>query len=179
MEKVLFISMTEKTAYRILLGGTTLWCIAILSPPFLLTQDFSVIAFAVKKMFAPVCHQISERSISIVDIPLAVCARCSAMYFSFFFGILFWKKLSSLSLFSFPNVFIVLLPLALDVLVNISGISEQYSFFQTSHLVRRIVTGTLVGFSFGVAFVSVFISATKEIIFFKPNFHIDYESQTK
>lgn len=37
-------------------------------------------------IFAPVCHQIAERSFLFGGYPLAVCARCTGLYFGFWIG---------------------------------------------------------------------------------------------
>ena len=35
---------------------------------------------SLRLVFAPVCHQIGERSFSLLGAPLAVCARCAGLY---------------------------------------------------------------------------------------------------
>ncbi|HEY3131977.1 MAG TPA: DUF2085 domain-containing protein [Acidobacteriota bacterium] len=64
--------------------GAGLWCLAILLPTF-------VSAEWIRLFFAPICHQIPERSFWLFGKPLSVCARCSGFYFGFFSGlILHW-----------------------------------------------------------------------------------------
>ncbi|MBI4457023.1 MAG: DUF2085 domain-containing protein [Acidobacteria bacterium] len=55
---------------------TGLWCSAILLPT-LISAD------ALRLFFAPICHQIPQRSLWLFGKPLAVCARCSGFYFGF------------------------------------------------------------------------------------------------
>jgi len=51
--------------------------------------------------FSGICHQLPERSFHIFGEKLAVCGRCTAIYFSFLAGVLLYpltKKIKSLYL---------------------------------------------------------------------------------
>jgi uncharacterized membrane protein len=56
--------------------GTTLWCAAIVAAPI-----FSI--SAIYAFFSLICHQAPERTWFLLDHPLPVCIRCSAIYFGF------------------------------------------------------------------------------------------------
>ena len=53
---------------------------AVLAVPYFLTHDFGLIAFALQRGFALVCHQRPERCFWILGAPVAVCARCLGIY---------------------------------------------------------------------------------------------------
>jgi len=57
-----------------------LWCALIVAPPFLASAGLDAGAAMVRFLFAPVCHQIPERSFHILGSPLPVCARCAGIY---------------------------------------------------------------------------------------------------
>ena len=61
---------------KVLLSGVTAWCLAIVAAPLLdLTVIYSV--------FSAICHQYPERSWFLLSQPLAVCIRCTSIYFGF------------------------------------------------------------------------------------------------
>jgi len=59
-----------------LLAGSTLWCLAIVAAPLFhlpWIYDF----------FSRICHQDPSRSWHVAGEPLAVCIRCTSIYFAF------------------------------------------------------------------------------------------------
>lgn len=66
--------------------------VLILTPP-LLGPDGQA---AVMELFAPLCHQIPERSFRLLGEPLAVCHRCTGIYFGLFAGALLWRSAGGL-----------------------------------------------------------------------------------
>ncbi|WP_369679009.1 DUF2085 domain-containing protein [Chloroherpeton thalassium] len=42
-------------------------------------------------IFSPVCHQKAERCLTINGLPLALCARCSALYAGIGIGAIFFQ----------------------------------------------------------------------------------------
>lgn len=59
-----------------LLAGSTIWCLSIIAAPLL--NSAGIYAF-----FSHICHQDPSRSLHIFGEPLAVCIRCTAIYFAF------------------------------------------------------------------------------------------------
>ncbi|MBN2029102.1 DUF2085 domain-containing protein [bacterium] len=89
-----------KNIYVFIVGFSILWCFLFISVPFFRAGGSFLRKTAVFIMyfFAPVCHQIAERSFHIMNYPLAVCARCSGIYLGFLFGAVsypFIRKLDS------------------------------------------------------------------------------------
>jgi|SRR5262245_26726574 len=62
--------------YAALLLGATLWCLSIVGAPMLgLTWVYV--------FFSSICHQDAARSWHLAGEPLAVCIRCTSIYFAF------------------------------------------------------------------------------------------------
>ncbi|MBS4027608.1 MAG: DUF2085 domain-containing protein [Ignavibacteriales bacterium] len=161
--------MSDKSIFRFLLLGTFFWCLTILLPPILVLFNLSNEGAVIMSFYSRICHQLDSHSIHLFGNPLAVCARCSSIYFSFFLGVLVWKKFShtptllpkesfgKYSIFFFPKVFIFLLPMLFDVFIN--SIEQNFPYSN----VRRIVTGIIFGFPFGISITPLFIQSIKEI----------------
>jgi uncharacterized membrane protein len=66
----------KKKTYIALLAAATLWCISIVAAPLLgLSWVYS--------LFSRICHQDPSRSWHLAGEPLAVCIRCTSVYFGF------------------------------------------------------------------------------------------------
>ncbi len=162
--------MNFKIAHRILLYGVLLWCIAIVLPPFFSSLHFNQGKFFVNVFFSRICHQIDSHSLHLFGIQLAVCARCSAIYFSFFIGVITYKKSSVIPFlqsrnFEFPKIFLFLVPMVLDVLLNKIGLNIPYANE------RRIITGILFGFPFSLVLTPVFTQSLVEMFSKKEKFN--------
>ena len=121
---------------------TVIWgalIIAALAAPLLLSRSFATAAFFTYLPFSFVCHQMPERSFSLMRHPLAVCHRCSGIYLGFFLGTL----LSSF-LFRIPRrlwrscVLSAAALLALDALLPVTGIWSGF-------WLCRFLTGLIFG----------------------------------
>ena len=79
----------QSRIYAAILIFTAVWCLLIFMPPLL---QFSVwgrrLAFIIRLIYAPICHQNEHRSFVIAGQSLAVCARCTGIYLGFFAGLL-------------------------------------------------------------------------------------------
>ena len=75
-------SRTRLVWYGLLAGTSGVLLLALL-PPFLPaeTQD------AVRRCFAPVCHQAPSRSPHVGGVPIALCDRCSGIYLGLVVGV--------------------------------------------------------------------------------------------
>jgi uncharacterized membrane protein len=66
----------KKKIYVLLVTASTLWCISIVAAPFLgLSWVYT--------FFSRICHQDPSRSWHLSGEPLAVCIRCTSIYFAF------------------------------------------------------------------------------------------------
>ena len=130
--------MGRSLPYYALLIAVLIWCGAIVMPPLaVLSQPLtSRLGY---RFFALICHQEEARSLHLLGYPLAVCARCSGIYFGFLLGIIVSPLLSP-GVASFPRLgwAIAILPMLLDVGADVIGV-------HASTLVTRIATGTFFG----------------------------------
>jgi len=105
-------------------------------------------------VYRPTCHQLPQRSFFIAGHQVAVCARCNAIYVSFWaVGMAYALAAAILPrrvpVWPAPPVWAVgvaVLPLAVD------GLTQLFGFRESTNLLRAI-TGTLAG---GMAAVFVY-----------------------
>jgi len=62
--------------------------IAALAAPLLLSGSSPIAAFFIYLPFSFLCHQMPERSFTILHHPFAVCHRCTGIYLGLFLGTL-------------------------------------------------------------------------------------------
>ena len=111
--------MNNKT-YIALLAAATLWCVSIVAAPLLgLSWIYS--------LFSRICHQDPPRSWHLAGEPLAVCIRCTSIYFGFtaslWFGVkanVRWLRLSVLLMLC--EFVMARLVLDTEVLRSVSGV---------------------------------------------------------
>ncbi len=137
-----------KNIYIFIVGFSTLWCFLFVSVPFLRGGGSSLrkIAVLVQYFFAPVCHQIAERSFHIMNYPLAVCARCSGIYLGFLFGAVSYPFIRKLESDLLPPRWILgisIVPMILEMSLSRLG------FIPTSHFLMGfsgLVPGAVIAF---------------------------------
>ncbi len=145
-QKVLFI-------YGISLAGLLLWIMAIFLAPFLKSQSQTWGDF-IYAVFAPVCHQISERSFFVFGFPLAVCTRCLGIYTGSLLGMGLYPIVQGFTNTVTPKIRLFVLvtsPIAVDTLGNF------FSIWKTTHWLRFTI-----GFIWGVILPFYFISGLAE-----------------
>jgi len=126
--------------YALTMTGALIWLTAIVAAPWLSSRT-SVLAPFVYACFAPVCHQIPERSFTLFGFPLAVCARCLGIYAGFWAGMLLYPIRRGFSGVRLPKTSLFLMisaPIVLDAAANVFG------FWDSSNLVRFFL-GSLWG----------------------------------
>jgi uncharacterized membrane protein len=129
--------------YLLILGGTILWCVALVLPPLLLSAGgaWGVAGIALYQPFHTICHQLAERSIYVLGAPLAVCMRCSAIYFGFLFGTILYlpARFFGVSITGGRVLLVVsILPLLADVVLDVLGVHASTG-------ATRLITGSLFG----------------------------------
>lgn len=76
-----------------------LWVLALVTAPLMVQSGnlfLNYLGTAIYFLADPVCHQLPERSLFINELPMAVCARCFAIYLGgFFIFALAWLNQSS------------------------------------------------------------------------------------
>jgi uncharacterized membrane protein len=113
----------------------------IVVAPVALAHGYNSAAFGLYQMFARVCHQIPERAFYLEGHPLAVCARCTGIYFGFAAGVLVYPLVRSLRRGDTPArkwLLLAAAPTLLDFALGFFGIWENTHW-------SRSVTGALLG----------------------------------
>ncbi len=129
------MGLPRTARYWFLLAGSLSWLLLILLPAWLQAAGWPE-GRALQWLFAPVCHQLPERSFSWGAAPLAVCHRCFGVYGGFALGLLCWPHLPRLAgRFQRRSrlLWLFLLPIAIDVLLA----NQPWD---------RVLTGALAGF---------------------------------
>jgi len=81
------IGGTDRAIPAALLAVATLWCAILPAPPLLASAGHGIASTLVRLFFAPLCHQIPERSFHLMGSPIAVCARCMGCYAGLIVGL--------------------------------------------------------------------------------------------
>ncbi|MBP8976073.1 MAG: DUF2085 domain-containing protein [Bacteroidetes bacterium] len=156
----------EKTAQRIFFLGALAWCTGIIAAPFFESHGFHTLASILYELYGKICHQHSDSSLYFWGQPLAVCIRCTAIYWSFCFGcgILLFISHLSLKRNSVPPLWILYSVAALmlvDVFLSITHIHP-------SNTITRIVTGCLLGLTLPWYLFPIFTDAVTQQFSHKP-----------
>lgn len=149
----------QKYAYLVIVTSIMIWCVLILLPPVIAhfeepSKNVSTYAY---RCFSTICHQHQSRSLTIFGYKLAVCGRCSGIYFGALLGALifpFFKFGKNIP----TRVFwiIITLPMVIDVFLNTFGMV-------TSSNLIRILTGAF----FGAGSISIILPPAIESISMK------------
>lgn len=94
-------------------------------------------------LFRLFCHQRAERCLELFDVPMPLCARCTAIYAGMLAGILAFCVMPWLrARITGAVLFAAATPLAIDGLTQLTGLRES-----TNPL--RVATGIIAGLAFG------------------------------
>jgi uncharacterized membrane protein len=145
--------------YLIVALLSALWCAAVLGVPLLRHDGEKELAEVGYSLFSKVCHQSDARSLHLAGEKLGVCARCTAVYFGFLFGVVLQLVFRSLrSRKAHRQIFIIsVLPMMLDILLNDSGL-------RASTTISRLVTGGLFGAAMPWFILPLLVEACMQII---------------
>src|SRR6266404_5400478 len=101
--------------YFAIVAAVFLWCAALVTIPVARAAGVSA-AGRGYDFFSHICHQEDSRSLHVAGYPMAVCARCSAIYFAFFLGVLLSPFLSRRMRFGPVWLWMIaIIPMLLDV----------------------------------------------------------------
>ena len=146
----------QNSAYRVITVSIMLWCFLIFIPPIIAyfeEPSKSVSSYAYR-CFSTICHQHESRSLIIFGHKLAVCGRCSGIYFGALLGALLYPFFKSGRNLPARLLWIIItLPMAIDVFLNTFGM------FTSSNLIR-ILTGAF----FGVGSISIILPSAIEAV---------------
>ena len=153
------VMIRSTTTSALLLFLTALWCAAFLAAPLLrgLGIGWDGVLYG---LFGEVCHQLPDRSFTLLGYPLAVCMRCSAIYFGFLAGLLLHLFIGHRFEGSRPPPWVLavtLLPMLADVALNAAGVypSNQWT---------RTLTGSIAGIVLPLYLVPVLQEALQQLL---------------
>lgn len=126
-----------------LISAATIWFLVglIVTAPMAAAHGHNEWAQVIYHAFAVFCHQLPERSYFIEGHKLAVCSRCTGLYFGFAITLLLYPLLRSLRNAEMPPRIYLLLaavPLGIDFSLTFFGVWEN------THT-SRLLTGALLG----------------------------------
>jgi uncharacterized membrane protein len=145
----------NRAARLFLILSWALICAGIVAAPLLTSSSRPLAGGATYLLFSQVCHQIPERSFFLHGQPLAVCHRCSGIYFGLFLGSLISAgTFSPLLRIARRRMWVLAgaVPLWMDALGPVVG-------FWTNSALSRAATGAL----FGIMVSSLLHSAATEL----------------
>ena len=117
--------------------GLSVWILGIFAAPLFYSRGDAG-AQLIYGIFGRVCHQLPGRSLSVYGFPLAVCARCSAIYMTGWLLLLYYQFRSDVRLLPVSVYLVLSSPMIIDFLF------EKFSLYQDLILLR-IITGALFG----------------------------------
>jgi len=128
-------------AWLIVTTGALFVVTLIFSAPLFAANGHATLAQSIYHSFSFVCHQLPERSFFIDGHKLAVCSRCTGIYFGSTLTLLLYPLLKSLRVSHTPSrkwLIAAAIPLAIDFLLTFVGVWEN------THT-TRFVTGFILG----------------------------------
>ncbi len=140
----------KRAPYFVLFTTVLIWCSLLFAPPLLSALEAPTLSHVAYRFFSRICHQYDARSLHVLGYPLAVCARCSAIYFGFLGGMLVAALCPTRERRRFTLwLLLVLLPVLIDVVLDGTGV-------HASNVFTRISTGLIFGIGSGVALAPLF-----------------------
>ncbi len=95
-------------------------------------------------LFRVMCHGIPSRCLTLWDVPMPICARCTAIYAGLFAGLMLFLVVRCGSERWFRWIALAAaMPLVIDGLTQATGLRESTNPF-------RLATGLIAGFFFGM-----------------------------
>ena len=122
----------------------------IMAGSYLANSLFSKVLYF---FYGPVCHQISDRSLYILNYPLAVCARCFSFYTTGLLICIFYLLKNTIVPWKYKYYIFFIIPLLLDFTLEKLGLYNDLVFI-------RLITGAMFGF---VIFHLLIISVSHRI----------------
>ena len=141
-------------ARAVLSSALGILCGLMLAAPVLASLSFHRAAAIIYFCFAPICHQIPERSFALFGAPLAVCHRCAGIYLGMLLGSFINNRAMHRS--AKTRRFWVLsgiVPLLLDVIAPVAGLWSGTGC-------TRFSTGLL----FGIVISSLLVRGVEEFV---------------
>lgn len=128
-------------AWLLACAGAFVYLALIFAAPLAEASGHRAVSWTLYRAFAPLCHQIAERSFYVAGHPLAVCARCAGVYAGFAVCLLLYPLVRALRRTDAPRrgwLVVIMVPTAVDFLINFTGL------WHNTHA-SRALTGAWLG----------------------------------
>lgn len=154
MKSALSDTKWSAVAWALALTATLTLLIGAMLPPFV-----GPAAAVLRAGFAPLCHQLAERSFAANGVPFAVCHRCTGVYLGLALGVLALPGLRDRATAWAQHdrwlLLVAVLPVAIDWTGDVFGL-------WTNTVAVRVITGLWFGLAAGFIFArSVSVRTTK------------------
>jgi uncharacterized membrane protein len=120
---------SARLTYAVILAGAIAWCtLIVIAPAAASSAAYAPLATFLYAFFSPLCHQIDARSLHLFGGPLAVCGRCTGIYFGFLLGTIAYPFARRVRRGEGPGrvfLLVTVAPMVLDVLLEAAGIHES------------------------------------------------------
>lgn len=161
--------MSGKRIYFIFLSFTLLWNILIAFGPFFADSEGlpGALSSFSYSFFSVTCHQIDNRSYHFLGEKLAVCSRCSSIYWSFLFSVIIYPFIKGFNNVKLPSLWILLVP---GFIVFLDAAFDFLNVLNNT-FVSRSVTGALIGLVLPFYLIPGFYNFSNELSsYFKKNY---------
>ena len=131
---------------------------AILSPYFetnLMVREYQL----VNSILGKICHQYPSRCFYLFGSNLGLCARCLAVYSTFFVFCIFFVFLDIKLFWKIKYITALLL----CILLLADGITQYYGLRESNNLLR-ICTGATAGMGVSIIFIPAYLSMTSNMV---------------
>jgi len=166
--------MSGKKIYFVFLIFTLFWNIFIISAPVLAhSQGFlSWISDFSYSFFSVTCHQLDDRSFHILGEKIAVCSRCSSIYWAFLASVLIYPFIKGFNNVKLPSLWILLVP----ALLVFADAALDFLNVVSNTFVTRAITGAIIGFVLPLYLIPGFYNFVNELVVY---FNKNYQSKGK
>jgi uncharacterized membrane protein len=127
--------------YLFFLFPLLVWCLLIVSAPYLALAGVISLSNFLYYLFSVTCHQLPERSFFLFGYKLAVCSRCTGIYFGALISTLVYPLLLKVDNIKTPGKWLLiysLIPIGLD------GGIQLITSYESNNLLR-FITGAIFG----------------------------------
>jgi uncharacterized membrane protein len=142
--------------------AVALWCVLLVLAPLLAHMDLVAPSGILYLFFSKICHQQASRSFFIFGKQMAVCSRCTALYFGFLFGTLLYPLLQrTMKDLQPPKILLLFaaIPIVIDFSLGGLGILEN-TFLTRS--ITGLILGSVVAFYIIPGLKNIFMEFSKK-----------------
>lgn len=146
-------------AYLSFLFIALVWCSLIVATPLLasLGDGYANVSALLYLFFSFTCHQLPQRSFHLFGHKLAVCARCTAIYFGGLLAALAYPIVRRLGDTGLPSKWIVILSI---IPIGLDGVSQALGLRESTNTLRAL-TGFMFGFVLPFYLIPAYVEVTK------------------